>query len=118
MYFKVNHSQRARETPLKAWILNEKNGDIQFGHCNCMAGLSEGCSHIGALLFAVEASVRFKKSTTCTQEKCKWLPPHVKEVPYLPVSEVDFSSARKRHDTLCEEKTEGTAVSKYLKSQV
>ena len=33
----------------------------------------------------------------------------------MPVSEVDFSSARKRHDTLCEEKTEGTAVSKISK---
>ena len=60
-----------------------------------MVGLSKVCSHVGALLFAVEDSVRLKKSTTCTQEKCKWLPSHVKEVSYLPVCEVDFFSAIK-----------------------
>ena len=58
-----------------------------------MAGLSEVCSHVGALLFALDASVQYRKSTTCTQEKCKWLPSHVKNVPYLPVCEVMKSSS-------------------------
>jgi hypothetical protein len=117
-YFKVNHTQRSLETPLKAWISSEKNGDIQLGHYNCMAGLSEVCSHVGALLFALDASVQYRKYTTCTQQKCKWLPSHVKEVPYLPVCEVDFSSAHKKYDKLCEDKTEETVPKVYKKSSV
>ena len=36
---------------------------------DCMAGLCEACSHVGAVLFAVESGVRIRDSTTCTQEK-------------------------------------------------
>ena len=98
---RVNHSQRARETPLKTWLLVEKNGTVCCAHCNCMAGLSEACSHIGAVLFALEAGVRMRQSVTCTQEKGKWLmPAYVREIPYLPVAEMDMSSARKRHSIL------------------
>ena len=65
-YCQVNHSQRARDTPLKAWILAEKNGTVLTGHCDCMAGLSEACSHIGAMLFACETGARMQTSVTCT----------------------------------------------------
>ena len=98
---RVNHLQRARETPLKTWRLVEKNGTVCCAHCNCMAGLSEACSHIGAVLFALEAGVRMRQSVTCTQEKGKRLmPAYVREIPYLPVAEMDMSSARKRHSIL------------------
>ena len=33
---------------------------------------------------------------------------HVKEVPYLPVCKVDFSSAHKKQDKLCQDDTEQT----------
>ena len=36
-----------REKPLIPWIFAEEDGRIIFGHCNCMAGLGESCSHIG-----------------------------------------------------------------------
>lgn len=98
---RVNHSQRARETPLKAWILSEKDGTVCSAHCNCMAGLCEACSHIGALLYALEAGVRMRDSVTCTQEKGTWLmPAFVREIPYKPVCEMDLSSAKKRHRML------------------
>ena len=54
---RVNHSKRARDTPLKTWLLAEKDGTVCMAHCNCMAGLCEACSHVGALLFAIEAGV-------------------------------------------------------------
>lgn len=38
-----------------------------------MVGLCEGCSHVGAVLFAAEAGVRIRDSSTCTQEMNKWL---------------------------------------------
>ena len=45
----------ARETPLKTWLLAEKDGNVCMAHFNCMAGLCEACSHVGALLFAIKA---------------------------------------------------------------
>ena len=61
-----------------------------------MAGLCEACSHVGAVLFAVESGVRIRDSTTCTQEKSKWmLPSHVRKIPYLPVCDMDFTYVKK-----------------------
>lgn len=34
---RVNHSQRSRETPLKTWLLTEKDGNVCAAHCNYMA---------------------------------------------------------------------------------
>ena len=54
---RVNHSQRARETPLKTWFLAEKDGNVCMAHCNCMAGLCEACqdfarpAHTSGLFF-------------------------------------------------------------------
>ena len=58
-----------------------------------MAGLGEVCTHVGAVLFYLEASA--KVSSTCTQEKCKWvIPSYQREIPYLPVKDVDFTSVK------------------------
>lgn len=37
--FKVNHSQRSNETPLKTWVIAKEDGEVIAAHCNCMAGL-------------------------------------------------------------------------------
>ena len=29
----------ARVTPLKTWLLAERDGNVRIAHCNCMAGL-------------------------------------------------------------------------------
>ena len=54
---KVKHSQRLSVPPAKAWIGVEKSGTIICGHCDCMAGMGEACSHIAAILFTLEANV-------------------------------------------------------------
>lgn len=41
------------EPPLKVWILAQMDGEIICAHCTCLAGLSETCSHVGAICFAV-----------------------------------------------------------------
>ena len=33
----------------------DNQGIVLCGHCTCIAGLGEVCSHIGAVLFTVEA---------------------------------------------------------------
>ena len=52
------HSQKTRETPLQPWVIAESSGGLITSHCNCMAGLGETCTHVGAILFAVEFYVR------------------------------------------------------------
>jgi hypothetical protein len=74
---------RMREKPLLPWVIAECGGKILAGHCNCMAGLGETCSHVGSLLWAIEAGVRIRESMTVTQKKAYWvIPPAVKEVQY------------------------------------
>ena len=45
----VKHSQRLSGTPLKLWIAAKMESTIICGHCTCMTGLGEACSHIAAL---------------------------------------------------------------------
>lgn len=57
-FFKVLHSQSLNLPVLKPWIVCEEAGKVLAAHCTCIAGLGECCSHVGALLFAVESVVR------------------------------------------------------------
>lgn len=52
---KVKHSQRMNEKALQVWFLAKIDGEIICAHCTCIAGLSETCSHVAALCFAVES---------------------------------------------------------------
>lgn len=61
-----------------------------------MAGQGECCSHIASVLFYIETWNRINEKLTCTQVKCTWLlPTAVKEVPYAPIADIDFCSAKK-----------------------
>ena len=56
-----------------------------------MAGMGESCSHAASLLWAIEAGVQIRHSMTVTQKKAYWvLPPSVKEIPYAPLSYINF----------------------------
>ena len=60
-----------------------------------MSGLGEVCTHIAAVLFFLEASTRLQDKVTCTQEQCQWIiPSYQKEIPYAPVKDLDFTSAK------------------------
>jgi uncharacterized membrane protein len=71
---KVRSSQRLNEKPHEAWVGVEKaTGTIITGHCNCMAGLGEVCSHVAAILFKVEACIRLEMNKrSCTSLPCVW----------------------------------------------
>ncbi|XP_070547277.1 uncharacterized protein [Ptychodera flava] len=107
---RVNHSQRCRETPLETWVLADKGGRILTAHCNCMAGLCESCSHVGAMLFALEAATKLNKSLTCTDEKSKWLPCYKKQIAYKECRDMDFTSAKSKKKRL-DNALEGFSVS-------
>ena len=103
----VKHSQRVSATPLKPWIAVEKVGTVLCAQCTCMAGLGEACSHIAALLFALEANTQMKKRFSCTSLPCSWLPPSFHSVPYALISEIDFSTPRQKRKKTCESVSAG-----------
>ncbi|EDO32490.1 predicted protein [Nematostella vectensis] len=52
------------------------------------------------------AGARMLSSTTCTPEKGKWImPSYVKEIPYMPVSEMDLTSAKRLRKQIDEPET-------------
>lgn len=53
---------RSDKAALDAWIIVQNDGTIESGHCNCVAGLSETCSHISTLLYAL-ANLYFMTNT-------------------------------------------------------
>ena len=62
-----------------------------------MAGLSETCTHVAAVLFYLEASARIQGSLSCTQAECKWIiPSYLEEVEYRTIEEIDFTSADRK----------------------
>ena len=85
----VNPSQRSPDSAHHAWVAMKKDGQIMAAHCTCMAGsvwltvvihealclpsysLGEGCSHVAATLFKIEAAVR-NGYTSCTSNLCRW----------------------------------------------
>ena len=71
----VKHSQCLTATPLKVWVATKQQGEVLCAHCTCMAGLGEACSHIAALLFAVETNTQLKSQFASTSLPCFWLPP-------------------------------------------
>ena len=79
------------------WIITERNGTVIFAHCvGCMAGQGECGLDILSVLFYIEAWNRINEKLTCTQVKWNWLSPTaVKEVPYAPIADIDFRSAKK-----------------------
>ncbi|KAL3854059.1 hypothetical protein ACJMK2_013340 [Sinanodonta woodiana] len=91
---KVMHSQRLSETPLTPWAIIQKDGKILACHCNCMAGLGEACTHLAAMLFSIEATVKVREARTVTDSKAYWLPASVKGVVYAKIEDIDFTSAK------------------------
>ena len=62
--FQVAHSMRIHVKPLDPWLIVSDGGSVQSAHCTFMAGLSEGCSHIAAVLFAMENGSRITKEAS------------------------------------------------------
>ena len=111
---KVRHSQRCNETPLTSWIICESTGEVCCADCTCMAGLGEVCTHVAAILFYVEATTRLSETPSCTQEQCKWvIPSFQRDIPYLPIKDIDFTSAKSKKRKLDDSSTSTTPSSAY-----
>ena len=66
-------SERLNDPPHKLWIcISKADAKIKSAHCNCMAGMSQSCNHVAALLFRVEAAVRLGLTNpSCTTKPCE-----------------------------------------------
>lgn len=94
------HSQRLNEKALSPWAIIQTDGKILAAHCDCMAGLGEACTHIAAMLFSIEATVKVRESRTVTEEKAYWLPASMKGVSYAKIEDIDFTSAKMKKRNL------------------
>jgi len=57
-------------------VLVKRTGKIEEGRCNCKAGKSGLCSHVGGLLFT---AVDVKNA--CTSKPCEWMKPTTSNKP-------------------------------------
>ena len=89
------HSQRMQEKPLNPWVIAENDGRILAGHCDCMAGLGEVCTHVAALLFTVEAAVKLLEARTVTEDNAYWLLPNaIRNIEFKECREIDVTYAK------------------------
>ena len=89
----VSHSQKLSVKPPEPWLMIEKKGRVLSAHCNCMAGLGEACSHVGAVLFYIDAMNKMKDSVTVTGQKAYWVvPSNVDKIQYKEVADIDFTN--------------------------
>lgn len=100
----AQHCHRLLATSLRPWVADKKIGTVVSAHCNCMAGLGEACSHIAAVLFALDATMQAKKSMSCTFLSCSWLPLSFQSVP---TSQIQFKQklSRKIGQSSCDTAT-------------
>ena len=109
----VKHSQRLSASPLKVWVAAKQQGEVLYAHCTCMADLGEACSHISALLFALETNTQLKSQFTSTSLPCSWLPPSFRSVPFAEITQIDFSTpAQKRKILIIKEADTSTSSDK------
>ena len=95
------HSQKLSDKPPQPWIISQEDGIVLSAHCTCTAGLGEACTHVGTLMFKIDAAIRIRESKTVTQEKAYWLLPASKScVSYSPVSDIDFTSVKSKKKQL------------------
>lgn len=88
----VEHSQRINEKPLQPWVLCSMDGTVITVHCTCIAGLGEACSHVGAVLYAVECLVRSRENESKTDFPCQWNKPKLCTIDrFLPLAEMCFA---------------------------
>lgn len=64
-----------------------------------MAGHSEVCSHVGAVLYALEYSAKQREETSCTDVKAVWPVPSTSKPAIVPIAEVNWGRVSKTGKT-------------------
>lgn len=97
---------RMNEPNLTPWIII-KAGDIICAHCDCVAGMGEVCSHVGAVLYHLtsihhSALVKQVVGTSVTDVEQQWGRPSktLRENLQQPLQEIDFGSTLNSTDAV------------------
>lgn len=75
----------------KTWVGVRENGEVSSAHCTCMAGLSEVCNHVGAVLYKCMQQASEPQSSTSLPNQ--WLPAK-KSVAPVPIKDVKFGLSK------------------------
>lgn len=87
---------RMSKDPTKAWLILDKKGAITAGHCTCMAGCGEVCSHVAAIAFVLQLHSQQKSKAVsedlaCTDELSKWTVPSLsKKIEPKQMKDIDW----------------------------
>ncbi|XP_062551643.1 uncharacterized protein LOC134216876 [Armigeres subalbatus] len=102
---KVILSMKLKENMLRPWIIIDVRGNIIYAHCTCVAGITETCSHVSAVLYALAnlhaQSINHK--LTVTDFPCYWRQPtkNVRTDLYKKVRNIGYGKASKYYyDTI------------------
>ncbi|KAK5638751.1 hypothetical protein RI129_013046 [Pyrocoelia pectoralis] len=90
---RVMHSQRISENCTNTWIITEDSGCVLSAHCDCVAGLGETCTHICAILFFIDQSLRKQTEKSVTDLKSQWVIPSKIGAPDK-VANIDFGLSK------------------------
>lgn len=82
------------EVFLKVWVICEDDGSIRNGHCTCMAGVGEACSHIAAISYTPEYIHMNRSNTSCTYIRTYRNAPTITKLPIVKLSELQWSSTK------------------------
>ena len=109
MKAEVRSSQTASRTN-EVYVEIEKDGAIEKGWCSCMAGKSNTCSHVGAVLWKIEHAVRNNLTgKACTDDTATWNKGTTRNIEPRPLADIKFRKP-KMGDNILEDETSETYV--------
>lgn len=82
------HSQKINSPSLNIWLSLSSNGEILNSHCDCVAGLGEACTHVAAMLFALEYVSKQEESVT--DVLAYWIGPKSKKNFHKKIMDIEF----------------------------
>lgn len=91
-------SQDTSKSAHKCVICIDRHVAKVYGaYCRCVSGLGEACSHVAAVLFALEdfcaRGFRTLRGPTVTEKICKWAKPCGQKVDPVPVASMNLKKA-------------------------
>ncbi len=88
--------EKHTDEPYTVWVcVHKESGKIITAECECPAGMSEVCKHVGGLLWSIEAAVRKRENKTCTDIEQTWSKPSKKSIKLHKPDELGKISVKK-----------------------
>ncbi|XP_062535323.1 uncharacterized protein LOC134204525 isoform X2 [Armigeres subalbatus] len=97
---KVVHSMKLRNSLLKPWAIIDNLGTVLSAHCDCVAGFTETCSHVSAMLYYLANlhAQSIDRRVTVTDLPAYWKQPpkRIREDLYNKVENISYGKQTKR----------------------